>query len=898
MTLSNKHNPPKWADNFLSWYCASEFIEEIQGDLHEAFHRRYKEGGQFWARCLFVLDVFRSLSLRTLGFRGAFHFSNSAPLFRNYFINTYRNLIKDKFSSLINIGGLAIGMAACFLIVQYVHFERSYDQFHKSKDSIFRVIVEGSRDGYVASNHPAAGPALKTEFPEIEDYARAIHQSIILGAFSTWSYTDGHGQLKVFNEESMYDVDPSFVTIFSFPFVQGDPRTALSDLKSVVISESIARKFFGSENPMGKTLVVDGFQSFNVTGVFKDIPENSHIKFNILISYYMQSDWFDNNNWRWPEFYTYIKLKPKTHLPDLERKLGGFAYKHLGDQMKEDNTQYNFRLQPLTDIHLKSPAMKKEREAHGNESMVYFLLIIASLILVIAWINYINMITAKSVVRAQEVGLRKIVGASSRQLFTQFLLESVLVNLLSVSLSFFLVILTLPYFAQLTGKNMGNRIQDLLLIQEPSFWLALCCVFLLGSIVVGIYPAFVLTSFKVVNAIKGKFYSSSSGITFRKILVGFQFTISLALIAGTLIVFNQVSFMRNQDPGYVKDQLLVIKAPLVVDSTFEQDVISFKTELLRNPAVTHVTSTSEIPGIQIPHGNSLRNFNEGKEDNFNCSQMEIDRHFLDTYGIKLEEGRNYREGEKFSRGAKVNPVLLNHRAIEKLGFKSASEALHQIVFFGWGEPDHQGEIVGVVANHHQRSMHENYDPIIFLYNNEGIGQYITVRLNLENASETIAFIEDKYDLSFRGNPFDYFFLDDYFDRQYAADQRFGKVFGLFSSLALVVASLGLLGLITFMISQRAKEIAIRRILGATLSGMIHLFSKDFLKLVLLANFIAMPVVYIMASNWLDSFAFHVPVGWMVILVPTIILLLISLATVSAQTLRTGSINPIKSLRSE
>ena len=494
----DKNAPPGWANRFLEWYCNPDLLDEIQGDLFEVFYHRVKKKGLKKARFLFIWEVllfFRPSSFKKKSFIPNLH--GMTGLFQNYLVISWRNTLKNKVFSIVNVFGLSVGLAACFLILQYVAFELSYDKFHTDSDRIYRVYMDD-----LATNHPGVGPAMKADFPEVEEYARIVPQSIFAGNIVGITYEDSVGNKTVFNEEKAYDVDPSFLTMFSFPFIYGDPTTALNDMSSIVISEATAEKFFADINPVGKTLVIDGFRSFTVTGVFKNIPENSHVKFNVLISAFMrnfgQGDWQSAWNWRWPEFYTYIKLKPTATQQDLEAKIPGLVDQYLGDIMKELDKQYHFYVQPLTDIQLGSNHLRREQEIRTNRQTVYFLSVIALLILVIAWINYINLSTSKSIERAQEVGLRKVIGASRKQLIFQFLFESVIVNLLSVLLAVVFVIIALPYFSLLTGKNIGTRLEDILLFQEPLFWGVLAAIFMLGSFFASLYPAFVSSLFNTV----------------------------------------------------------------------------------------------------------------------------------------------------------------------------------------------------------------------------------------------------------------------------------------------------------------------------------------------------------------------------------------------------------------
>ena len=897
------NRPPKWADRFLEWYCAPEYIEEIQGDLHEAFHRRRKQSGIGWAKFLFTIDVIRSLSLETLD-KSILNSSNSSVMFRNYLTIALRNLLRKKAFSFLNILGLAISLSASLLILEHVRFERSYDSFHANHDRIYRVILERKTANVhhlLSTNHPGAGPTLKAEFPEIEEFARMLPPGIRMPPLVSLSCTDNENNEKIFLQENIYLVDPSYLKLFSFPLIQGDAQTALDDGSSIVISESMARKYFGTGDVIGKSLLGDGGRkTFKVTGVFKDVPENSHMKFDMLVSW-----WFVNEQsirdqegfWKWPEFLTYVRLSPGVDARQFEAKLADFYLRHNETYLKNMNIEEHPRFQLLTDIHLKSPRMEKEYAVVGSEKMMNFLLLIAVLILSVAWINYINLSTAKSVERAKEVGLRKVVGALRGQLVGQFLFESAMINLMAISVSILFTFLVYPYFGQFTGRGTGNSLLDSGIVQDPVIWLAFLMMFLVGSLTAGLYPAFIMSSFKVVTVLKGKFFGTRPGIATRKILVGAQFVISIALIAATIMVFRQVQFMRNHDLGYAKDQLLIVRDARVVDSLHFMRKETFKTELKTSPEIKNVSITSEIPGTLLTQVNFIRNINEGTEGNTKVSMYFVDHNFAPTFGLEILAGRNFTEQDRLQgHDAKSNPIMLNRKIIERLGFKKPEDAVNQLVYFGLGADDWVGEIVGVTENFSQQSLRVDYEPLIFFP--APFGDYIAVNLDMTSIPVTIQFIKEKFEKAFPGNPFDYFFMDDHFNKQYASDQQFAKIFGLFTGFALFIAGLGLYGLSLFMISQRTKEMAIRRTLGASISAMVKLFSKDFIVIIITANLITLPIAYYLAGMWLDNFAFRVNVGWVMFIVPPLVLLTISLATVSFQTIKTGLISPVKSLRSE
>ncbi len=909
----DKHNqpgqtPPKWADRFLKWYCSPSLLDEVQGDLYEVFSLRVKKFGPRKARLLFIKEVL--LFCRPNYFKSSFminDLSNMRALFGSYFKIALRNILSSKLFSFINILGLAIGLATCFLLLQYVTYEQSYDDFHTNADNIYRVNLSNSSEipnSFIASNHPGTGPSLKSDFPEVAEYTRILPQSIFAGDVTAWSYIDEKGEKLVFNEEKVFNVDPSFFKMFSFPFTYGDPETVLNDASSVVISEKIAHKFFGNIDPLGKVLMVNGSFPLTVTGVFKDVPENSHLQFEILLSAFTRDG--DSNKhlgWRWPEFYTYIQLKPNSDPSALQAKLPGFVDKYLGDVKENFEWNIAFNLQPLKDIHLKSYAIGKERGVKGSQRTIYFLVVIAILILTIAWINYINLSTSKSIERAQEVGLRKVSGASRSQLIFQFLLESAIINFFSILLAFGLAMMVFPNFKQIIGKSIAPDFWQLPMLHNSSFWLLLLATYILGSFLSGLYPAFVLSSFKVTSVLKGKFSRSQSGIIFRHLLVGFQFIITVGLIAGTLIVSKQVSFMKNQELGYQKDQLLVVKSPKVIDSTFTDRMKSFKVELKRNALINNVAPTSEIPGKMITNLNGLRRKNEQLAGNTMGYQVFVDNDFIDTFGFELVSGRNFRDNESIfpleKSREEIVPIIVNAILADSLGFETAAEATNKLVNFGLRNSDNWvGEIVGVINNHHQRSLKDGYDPILFFPAPKSSGSYFTINLSMENPNNTISYVENKYIEAFPGNQFEYFFLDTFFNDQYKGDLQFQKVFGLFTSLALIVACLGLIGLSTFTISQRKKEMIIRKVLGASLSGLVVLFSKDFIKLILVANIIALPLMYYVMEKWLQNFAFKTSISLEIFLFPACLLLFISLVTIVFQTLKSNKVNPINSLRKE
>ena len=822
-------------------------------------------------------------------------------MIRNYITTAWRNLARNKIYSLINIFGLAIGMTACFFIFQYVHFESGYDRFNKNIDRLYRIPISYSGSfsnvPVTASNHPAVGPTMKKDFPEVQSFVRIVNISLFTNA-STLTYRDGNGEGKTFNEGNIDIVDSTFFDLFSYPLLSGNRQSCLSESNSIVISASQSKKYFGKDDALGKTLVLNGNLPLKVTGIFKDVPENSHLKFDALISFNTVGREWGYTEWKYPEFYNYILLAPGTDPKKLESKFPPFVEKYLGAIMKEYKFNCAFHLQPVADIHLKSN-YHKEAEANGSEKEVSFLSLIGIFILVIAWINYVNLSTAKSMERAKEVGLRKVVGAPRRQLIVQFLFESLAINILALLVAAILTLSTMPFIHQFIGKNINADFFTTGLGASPGFWLIIAGIFLAGALLVGAYPALVLSSFRPVIVLKGLIVKSNTGISLRRVLVTFQFILSIILIAATIIIYRQLGFMRNGDLGYQTDQLLIIKAPVYKDSSFPDKFNYFKTELAKNSAVLNVSSTSDIPGNSIIYRNSVRKEGVDQSLKFHSYFLETDEHFINTYKIEMAAGKGFQSTDSSAMQPHNNTkVLINEALVQGLGFKSAEEAVDQDIIFNLGPDEIHSKVAGVMKNFHQRSLKEKYDPILCYFPSQTAWRYVSVKVNTSNLASTVSNIQKLYKNNFGSDPFEYFFLDDFFNRQYQSDQRLGSVFGLFASLGIIIACLGLLGLSSFIIKLRIKEVGIRKVLGASVSGILILFSKDFVRLVIIASLIAVPVIYFAAQKWLSNYAFHIQLSWFIFIIPPLLLMIISLVTISFQSMKAALSNPVKSLRSE
>lgn len=801
-------------------------------------------------------------------------------MIRNYLLVALRNLIKNRVSSIVNVLGLAIGMTAFILIIQYVRYELSYDRFHEKAGRIYRIQQDRYNKGEIttqwAAGCSAVGHALFENFPEVENFTRF---QIFDGIFSTGE--------KKFREERIYIADTSFFEIFSFGLVRGDPSTLLKNPLEMAVSESMARKYFGDEDPIGKSLRFDGAVEVMITGVFRDVPPNSHLKPDFVVSWETLVQFYGpdvNTAWQWDGFFNYILLNPATDYREFEAKIPAFVEAEIGEEMRQWDADVVFNLQPLRSIHLNSDFMF-EAEPNGNARSVYALMAIAIFLVIIAWMNYINLSSARSLERAREVGMRKVTGAFREQLMGQFLLEAVLINGVAIVLSVVLVHLLDSSFNTLTGEQL-----DFGFGSNPGFWGAVLGVFLAGALVSGIYPALALSAFRPTVVFQGASSLKVGGIAMRQILVIFQFAASLLLIAGTLTVYRQISFMRGADLGVDIGNVLVLKGPSVMDSTYSETFNAFKAELTRSADIEMISASTAVPGRQPPwNAGGIRRLSEGPEESNQYRIIGFDYDFVDFYGLSILEGRN------FSRdfGQNSRTVLYNEDAIALMGFEDFASAMNVPIFF-WGDTFN---IVGVVKNYHQEGLQKAYEPLIFRFF-ENPNRYYSIRVNPVRIREVLTLVEERWYEFFPQNPFEYFFLEDYYNEQYRNEMRFGKVFGLFAFLAIFIASLGLFGLSSYTTLQRTREIGIRKVLGSSSGNAVLLLVRYFVIQVLIAVPFGLGAAYWIMLRWKQNFAYQIDIGWWFFVLPVGLVLLIALLTVSSQVLKTANVNPAESLRYE
>jgi len=809
----------------------------------------------------------------------------------NYLKLAFRNLTKRKSYSLLNIAGLAIGIACCILIFQYVAYERSYDSFPEKANQIVRLRLDSYQQGKLAwqsaTSYPAFGPTLKKDFPEVEDYCRLIDADLLL--------SNDERNVK-FNEEKGYYADPSFLSMFNVQLTKGNPKTALDAPGKILLSEKTAKKYFGNDDPMGKRLVYRDPElttSFEVTGLFKEFPSNSHLIINHLVSYSslgarlrQEGDTSNSTetNFGWYDFYTYLQLKKGTSLKIFESKLPAYCDKYVNsrDWEKKNNYRNELYVIPLRDIHLYSN-FNQEAEVNGNGQSIAFLFLIAFLIIGIAWINYINLATARSLERAKEVGIRKVAGAIKKNLIIQFMVESFMLNLVALIVAGIIVFLLTPWFNHLTGKTGSAS------FIFSNYWLLFLAIFLGGSVLSGLYPAFVLSGFKPVSVLKGLFKNSSSGYLLRKGLIIIQFATSVVLIAGTIIVFQQVSYMRNQSLGVNINQTLVIDgAQSLPDSVYQNVFQPFKTTLLQLPGIQTASSSTSVMGKEIYWTNGSKKLGADAQT-VTLYNIGVDYDFVPSFDLKLTAGRNFSKDFPTDRRG----VLLNEAAARLLGFNDFNKSINE-KFFSAGDTV---TLLGIVNNYHHQGLQKAIDPMIFRLRPNARQAY-SLKIRTTNVPATIASVQKTWNRFFPADPFNYYFLDELFDQQYKADQSFGKVFGLFAFLAIIIACFGLLGLSAYNVLQRTKEIGIRKVLGASVQNVLYILSKDFITLVLIAFVIAVPVTWFVMHNWLEDFAYRINIQIWVFAVAGLLAILIALLTIGIQALKAAVANPVKSLRTE
>ncbi|WOK06265.1 ABC transporter permease [Imperialibacter roseus] len=878
---------PRWVGRFLQLICPEHLLEEIEGDLIYRYNKDLLKHNNSKAKRRLVWNAIRFFRPGILMRNNFTKGLNYQIMLKYHLLVAWRVLLKNKLFSFTNVSGLAIGFACCTLIALYVMDELSYDLYHSKANQIYRVLhyYDNSKDTTQFSKDPKdyqvwgnapVGPALQADFPEVEKVVR----------FSGRINTLIRRGDKVFNEENIFLVDSTVFDVFGWEFATGSPEKALESPNSIVITESTARKYFGDENAIGETLTVDAAAgrindtgSYMVTGVLKDIPANSHFTFDVLLpmSQFKKSRPGVFPQWGYVDFYTYFLVPRGYEISRLQAKMEGFSRRHVPD------FRYHVMLEPLTDAYLHSDA-KRQPGVTGNLSNLYIFSAIAVFILFIACINFMNLSTARSLTRAKEVGVRKVAGARQTVLRTQFLTEAVLLSVMAGFLALLITMLLLPSFRELTGKQISYEA-----VLAPQILLSLFAITIVSGLFAGVYPALVLSSFHPSQVLKGIFKASFQGAMIRKGLVVFQFTLSIALIAGTGIVFSQLNHLRTVDLGFEQDQMLVINYGY--DGKVEEQIDMIKNEFEQHPAVLSAAASRTVPGGYFPKAGTNVESSTGEMEHQAPDIYEIDYDFIEHFGIELVAGRSY--SRDFPADT-ARSLVINEAAARLWGYPDPEEAIGK-KFEQWGR---EGRIIGVVKDFNYISLHNRIEPLTLRLEPKYSTSFLTLKLKPENLPATVKELEEKWTTLAPHRPFLYSFLDDSFNRQYQADLRFGKVFGVFAILAIFIACLGLFGLAAWTAERRIKEIGIRRVLGASFSQIISLLSADFMKLVLVSILIATPLGWYVMSRWLESFAYQVDMQWWIFAFAGLMAAAIALVTVSFQSVKAASMNPARSLRSE
>lgn len=863
--------PPRLAQRLLQRYCPLGMREVVEGDLEERYQKYHSQGAMradvwYWKEVLLMCWWHGRTN-------NDFDQAWGPIMFRNYLTVAWRHLLKHKGYSFINVAGLATGMACFLLILLYVQHEQSYDQAHPNVDRLYRLVYDNTKGGGTtpwAITKAEWSRILPESLAEIEEGVSIIPT---FGFNSLVEYED-----KRFLEERFLWADSSLLRLFDLDLIQGDKATALREPYTIVIPERTAKKYFGNVDPMGKVLRRDNESDYRITGVLADPPENMHFHFDFVASSTSAGD-----DWDIFWAYTYLLLRPGADPGVVQAQFRDQIRTHLGEERAQ---KLDFTLQPVTDIHLRSNLLY-EYEANSDIAYVYILLGVAVFILVIACVNFMNLSTARSAHRAKEVGLRKVVGAHRSQLIRQYLSESLLLSLIALMLAVVLVQLLLPVFNSLVDKNLVLDYFD-----NRTMLLCLVGTALFVGLFAGSYPAFFLSRFRPVSVLKGTFRLGSQGAFLRKGLVVVQFALSIMLIAGTVVVQDQVAYFKEKKLGFNKEQVVAI--PIARTEAIPRQYEAFKDALLQHPNIEAVSGMSNIPGqIEQMFVGTVRVEGAQDAEGVYLSFFRADEDFIRTLDVQLLEGRDF--SADFPADS-VSSVIINETAMRQFGWQTPQEALGKRLDSVSG--DYKRTIIGVVQDFHFASLHSPIGPLLIHW--ESVKRYNTigVRLRTTELVQTLAFIETTWDRFEPGRPLESFMMDSYFDAQYQKEEKMASLISVFSFLAIVIACLGLFGLAAFTAEQRTKEIGVRKVLGASIHQVTVLLSQSFVRLVGIAFVVSTPIAYVALNRWLEDFAYHIDLGVGTFMLAGALALVVALVTVGYQAIRAAVANPIDALRYE
>ena len=870
------------ANRLISWLLKKVSDEDIGSSscdfLSDKYHFTAKESGRFKAilACAgHLILIFSSLASARL--------SGGIAMLKSYLRIALRNIVRNKSFSFINIAGLSVAVVCCVFIFLYISEESSYDNFHKDGDRVYRVTMEIRSDTRIQPYTPIAwpvAPALKENFPQVEHSAR-------LYIWGDWLVKH---EDKAFYETRFMWADPEVFEILTFPFLKGDPRTALQEPSTIVISERLSRKYFGPDDPFGQVIQVNG-RDYLIKGIIRNPPTNSHLKYDLIASLKTieNPEWM--SNWYGTECYTYIKLAPETDGEAFAKQISNLADMYIKDYFSQSGYSYAYFIQPIRDIHLHSNLQGEivPMDPPGNPLYLTIFSWLAVSIVLIACVNFVNLKTARSNDRAKEIGMRKVIGAGRSQLINQFLVESMLVSLFAICAALLLVVLLLPYFNEISAKEFP--VSRIINLQNLAMMAGLG---LLAGTAASIYPAFVMSAFKPVATIKGIFGTGPKGAVLRRILTVGQFTVSTIVIIGTLVVFHQIDYMKNRYLGFSKDQKLII--PIRENDSLINDYVAVKDEFTRHPAVMGAAFSSHVPGRGTT-SYGARIIGEGEPKNQGINHIYIDADFLEEYDIETAAGRMYRNDMRtdvstwYGNGA----LIINEAAVRAFGWQTPAEAVGKRISTGYGS--RTLEIIGVVRNFHYKGLQSIIEPLIMEYFPHRF-MYISLRINSQNIDEAVSFLKEKWKERYPSYPFEYFFLEADFNNQYKSEEQTGRIIGVFSILGIIIACLGLLGLTASKVKRRTRELSIRKVLGASVMSIEFLLLRDFVKWVAAANLIAWPFAYYLMSKWLDHFAYRISLSLVPFIAALSLSVMVALATIGFQTIKAARSNPADTLRFE
>ncbi len=880
-----------WADRLFKWYCNPDFYPDIKGDLEEIYsdHLEKSEKLAQWKYLIDVALLFRISLLRPIT---QYPIIKDTGMFRNYFKISVRNLARHKMFTGINVIGLAIGLAGFLLINEYIRFERSYDSFHEDVDQIYRVsyvqVINGEDGDKDAMSSYLVGSVLNEELPE-------IIQHTVSKKFDPMILKNGN---VFFKESGIISADSNFLKLFNYQVIQGSKETFLNEPNSIVLSRSRAKAYFGDEDPMGKTLqVTTNYKAtLKVTGIIEDLPDNTHYRFDMMISDKTLDGTHDYENWSYNNYYVYLKTAPGVDVSMLDDKVYAATGKFIDGEDADVNNRTRLDIHPIRDIHLKSDFYFNPQPL-GSQKAITFLVIISIFIITIAWVNYINLSTARAMDRAKEVGLRKVIGAFRTQLIIQFLCEAFLINLVGAIVALAIAEISLPYFNLLVDKVIVDHVWN----HQP-FLVSLVVFSVGGTIASGFYPALVLSDFKPIAILKGKFHNSKKGVALRRGLVIAQFAASMVLVAATFIIYLQINFMIGKDIGLSVDKVVNV---LIPEDDYEDEegrqaflnrFNSFKESLRSHSAIETVGGTSNVPGGDENDINSTTSAVSivGLSDRLEGTTYVqfTDDQFFDAVDMDFYAGKN------FDRSIKRDTVsvVVNKSFLERFNVADIEDLLGEKMQFGKKETNRKYTIIGIVNDINRTSLKTEVEPTIYLpWMN---ADNLVIELNDINYLAGIEHLENTWKDFYPDAPLDITYLDERFASLYDQDKRFGDTFLVFALLAILVAILGLFGLSSFLSIQRSKEVGVRKVLGATKTQIVAIFYKDFFVLIAVSVLIGSPIVYFLMNSWLDNYAYRIDFPWWMLVIAGALISVFALATVGYQTSKVASLDPAKTLKYE